>query len=801
VASKQGEEYFCITLRGIVQGVGFRPFVYRQAIRFGIAGKVWNQNGDVIIWASGKNFFDFLESVKQNNPTGSKIESITVTPVELYEMLAREESDQPRVLKPGALEGFTIADSAASGQNEPRFFPPDIAMCELCRAEIFAQKNRRVGHYFNNCIICGPRFSVLKAFPYDRANTAMGVFPLCKNCLNEYNSPEDLRFHAETVCCHQCGPTLFYKRGNELYSNNEAFAEAMRDLPGGIAIKGIGGYHLACCPYDAAAVQNLRMLKARDSKPFALMFRDIAAISRVCEISKEEEKLLISPARPIVLLKMKNNPFPWEVLGDTGGRCGCFLPYTPLQDLLLAENSAEIPCLVMTSANLSSLPMITDDQDILALTGRSLYHNREIVRGVEDSVMQIAAGKPQLIRRGRGFVPLPISVASQDIAISIENDEVERVPRLRRRRFCAMAESILDGIVYNTQLLAIGGDLKASFGLLKQQNLIQSQPFGDLEDELAFRQFEQGLADFENLFAFKPEAIVCDAHPRYFSSVLAKKIATERRIPLIPVYHHHAHIASVMAEHRLSHVLGVALDGAGYGTDGNIWGGEFLICEGRDCRRVGHLAYTKVIGADTAAKDAAKTAECYLYACGLDSIHPERAIIEAALEHNVNTIHTSSMGRLFDAVAALLAICQTNSYEGECAALLQYKAEEEEEAGIPPLDMHFDIQIENGVYVCHFRDVLQKCQLRTPGAALGFHNAASHMITEICTKICDSENIKDVALSGGVFQNSLLMEKVSTSLISSGLSVFTNGLVPPNDGGLALGQAFVGVNSRLLAQL
>jgi len=741
--------------------------VYREAKRFGIRGKVWNQNGDVVILAWGEGFNDFLESVKGNPPVGSYIESVAVAPYEAESGLF-------------VADDFVIGESFGGAQDELRFFPPDVSLCERCKGEILvglkadsstgdnlSTPDRRAGHYFNNCVTCGPRFSVLKAFPYDRVNTSMSAFPMCDSCLEEYNSPNDRRFHAETICCNDCGPVLHYRKSTAMVAESSAtsqgenknnpFAEALKDLPSGIAIKGIGGYHLACNPFDFAAVRHLRRLKARESKPFALMFRDMAAIKHICEVSSQEEALLVSPARPIVLLKMKHNPFPHEVLGGADGRCGCFLPYTPLQELLFAHS--KMPCLVMTSANLSAMPMITKESDIFSLSDRVLYHHREIIRGIEDSVVEVSAGKTCFIRRGRGYVPLPISLPS------------------------------------NIQLLATGGDLKATFGVLKSQGFIQSQPFGDLEYEAALRQFEEGIKDFKALFAIKPELIVCDAHPRYFSSIIAKELAQAQGIPLVPVYHHHAHIGSVMAEHRLSRVLGIAMDGAGYGEDGNIWGGEFLVCEEKLCRRAGHLAYTKVVGADSTAKDCAKTAECYLYANGLPHRHPDHYIIEAALKHNINSYFTSSMGRLFDAVAALTGICDTNSYEGECALRLQYKAEEEEKAKTPPLEMSFDIKHESGMHICHFRDILQKCQAGAPGAALGFHNAVSAMITDVCAKICADENIQDIALSGGVFQNAFLLEKVNADIVARGYNVFTNESVPPNDSGIALGQAFIGVQS------
>jgi len=741
MAFKQSETGYRVILRGVVQGVGFRPFVYREAIRFNIRGTVRNHDGDVEILASGGDFSGFLDSLEQNRPSGSWIDRITVSSAQPFEA-----------------NGFNVARSYGGGRDTPRFFSPDIAICDSCMAELFDGATRRAGHYFINCAVCGPRFSLLKAFPYDRANTTMETFPVCDGCLREYDTPEDPRFHAETICCNDCGPVLLYNRAGVIYEDNEAFRLAIEDLPDGIAIKGIGGYHLACSPYDAGGVWHLRSLKAREKKPFAIMFRDIATIAQICELSKAEEELLNSPARPIVLLKMKRNPFSEGVLDVSSGRCGCFLPYTALQYLLLDK----MPCLILTSANRSSSPMICDDRDILALTDRVLYHKRVILRGVEDSVMQIAADGPRFIRRGRGHVPLPVSfVNPADIS-----------------------------------LLAVGGDLKASFGLLKRQAFIQSQPLGDLENDSSFNHFKYSIEDLEELFAITPDAVVCDAHPRYFSSELAKQLSVEHSVPVIKVFHHHAHIASVMAEHRLSRVLGVAMDGAGYGEDGHIWGGEFLICEEESCHRAGHLSYTKVIGADTAARDAGQTAQCYLHAYGLSSSHPDRAVIDAALDHGINTYQTSSLGRLFDAVSYLLGISQTNSYEGECAARLQYRAEEEKKAGIIPSNMRFSIETENGMHICRFHDIITKCLTGAPGAALGFHNAVCDMITQMCVSICDEEGIIDIALSGGVFQNSMLLENVVEKLSASGFNIFTNELVPPNDGGLALGQAFVGI--RLL---
>ena len=747
MAEGQGAKYYRIVVRGIVQGVGFRPFVCREAAKYGIRGVVRNVAGEVEIMAAGSRAAEFAEGIRRDRPPNSVINSVEMTPA-----------------APFAADGFSVAESG-TGRAEPRFFPPDLALCGNCRAEIFDPENRRARHFFNSCTACGPRFSVLASFPYDRANTAMRDFPMCPDCLAEYGSPENPRFRDENACCPKCGPKLFYRRGDITYAGGEAFERALEDLPGGIAVKGVGGYHLACSPYDAEAVRRLRLLKAREKKPFALMFKDIQAVSEVCEVAPEEKKMLLSPARPIVLLKMRQDPFAREVLAGADGRCGCFLPYTALQELIMAGT----PCLVMTSANLSSAPIISGEAEIFGLTGRVLYHDREIIRSVEDSVMQYAGG-PRFIRRARGFAPLPISVDN---------------PR-------------------GAELLAAGGDLKAAFGLLRGPAFILSQYIGDLEDARTFERYEQAAADFESLFAARPEAVVCDAHPRYFSSALAGRLAAARGLPLTAVFHHHAHVASVMAEHGLSRVLGAAFDGSGYGEDGSVWGGEFLLCEEERCRRVGHLACAEIQGADSAARDAAKTAACLLYANGLPYgglpfahergvfTFPDKTAIEAALANHVNTFLTSSMGRLFDAVAALLGVCRENGYEGECAVRLQYAAEKEAKAGVKPAPMSFEPQAADGVCVFGCRDILSKCLEAKPGAALGFHAAVSEMVRRMCILARDKEHVRDVALSGGVFQNALLLEMTAERLKAAGFSVYANEAVPPNDGGLALGQAYIG---------
>ncbi|MCL2834442.1 MAG: carbamoyltransferase HypF [Treponema sp.] len=783
----QGETCAEITIRGIVQGVGFRPFVYRQALKYGIRGTVRNVSGSVVIMAAGPDIEAFAESIRQNRPPLSFIESITVRP----------QTGE------GDFADFSIIESEEkSASADLRFFPPDLALCENCRAEIFGRagiydgggtngragaadscrsvNRRRKGYWFNTCTRCGPRFSVLRAFPYDRANTSMDVFPMCPDCSAEYHSPPDIRFHAETVCCHNCGPLLYYKSEAGIFTGEEAFNRALKDLPGGIAIKGIGGYHLCCSPYDSSAVRRLRLLKAREKKPFAIMFRDLDAVAAVCEIDAAETALLTSPARPIVLLKMKAQNtcvFAHAVLNGADGRCGCFLPYTPLQELLLEH----FPCLVMTSANISSLPIIKDEEEIFSLIDRVLYHDREIVRSLEDSVAQVIGRKPSLIRRARGYTPLPIFIKNP-----------------------ASIDPITMNQASGSDILAMGGDLKAAFGLVKKNVFTLSQYFGDLENAQIFSIYENSIPDFERLFAVRPRAVVGDAHPRYLSAALASSIAAKLNAPLIKVYHHHAHAASVMAEHGLTRALAAVFDGTGYGEDGNIWGGEFLICEEGNCRRAGHLKNTEILGQDEAARDAVKTAACFLHGLGVPQIcdipQSDALLINAALDHHINTFTTSSMGRLFDAVAAILGVSAANDYEGECAVLLQYKAEEEARTGVKPADMRFIQVIENGMCVFDYRDILLKCAEQREGCALGFHLAICDMIEQMCLQTRDAQTqdgqkLNDIVLSGGVFQNAFLTGLVKSRLNNLGFSVFLNEAVPPNDGGIALGQAFVGIFS------
>ncbi|GHU88322.1 carbamoyltransferase [Clostridia bacterium] len=560
--------------------------------------------------------------------------------------------------------------------------------------------------------------------PYDRANTSMSEFPMCPDCAAEYADPADRRFHAETVCCNNCGPRL------------EDFEARAADLERGeiVMVKGIGGYHLACSVYGN--VGRLREIKGRDAKPFAVMFKNVAQVKLFCELSDEAESLLLSTARPIVLLEALNNNFKPEVLmGDN--RCGAFLPYTALHELLLERVSP----LVLTSANVSSAPILTDDRAATEFARRhgikALTHDRKILRPVEDSVAVVSAAAPyQVIRRGRGYAPLPIKLRKS-------------VP----------------------PTLAMGGDLKASFALAKGTDTYLSQCFGDLENADVFENYTREIDEFQRLLAIKPEVVICDSHPGYISSSHAHSM----NLSTVRVQHHHAHIASVMAEHDLKAAFGVAFDGTGYGDDGAVWGGEFLLCEGAKFERAAHLPYAALVGGDEAARDARKTAACYL---------KSDPILNAAVGAGLG-VQTSSMGRLFDAVSAILGVCGFNGYEGQCAIALQNSAERALKRGETPVFMEFSEKLEFGNILEQARECLPE---RVDSFALGFHIAVAGMVVRTAKLFGGG---LPVALSGGTFQNALLLRLCAEGLTREGFAVYINRDAPPNDGGLALGQAHI----------
>jgi hydrogenase maturation protein HypF len=737
-----------LTVFGVVQGVGYRPFVAEHARSRGLTGTVKNSGGLVVILVSGEDraVSDFSCFLRENGPEGAAVLQI------------REE-----ILPDLPFDSFRIIESSAAAANDfgSPVFPPDLPMCETCEKELSDPNNRRYCYPFISCASCGPRYSILKALPYDRENTAMADFPMCGPCAEEYG--EGRRRHAQTISCHDCGPQLLLRTPDgESYEKEEAFRRAAELLKCGsaLALKGVGGYQLACLPTDPEAVRRLRMLKGREKKPFAVMFPSLESVREVCVVSPQEEKLLTSSARPIVLLSEASLPYCAEVSGESRS-LGAFLPCTGLHQMLTKECGP----LVMTSANATSEPILYRDGDALDWCSPDLagvlYHTREIVAPQDDSVARVACGSVQILRRSRGYVPLPVRMK-------------DPAPH---------------------SVLAMGGDLKSSFCLFSGQNAYVSQYFGDLESSRAFRNYRDGMERMERIFGIDPDLVACDLHPGYLSSRCAREAAKGR---LIEIQHHHAHAASVMAEHGLESCIGVVFDGTGFGTDGTVWGGEFLLCRGAEFNRKGHLSRISLCGGDAAAVNASLLADCYRHALGLKSGGENFPLISAALEQRINTAESSSMGRLFDAVSAMLRIREKNTYEGECAIALENAAQEQKMRGGAAYPLFFRIvSEENGTLLLDQSDLIsQILRASEQGAsagsiALGFHEAICDASAEVCRIIRTETGENRVALSGGVFANLLLLEGCADRLKADGFEVFLNSAVPSNDGGLCLGQAWI----------
>lgn len=832
-----------IIVVGIVQGIGFRPLVYHIAQKHGVWGTVRNLGGqaEIIVQGSYECVEAFICDLRMNNNRDYEIVKMDIQEIELQEF-----------------DSFKIIESGSN--SDIAIIPPDLPTCPKCTEELFNSNDRRHKNPFISCMVCGPRYTVFESLPYDRHNTTMVDFEMCPECLSEYTSPESRRFHAQTISCDACGPYLIFEeltgeeeiivkdidkteiceveisekevfwakktgedisendisekeisgenigkagiRGESIsekdinkaeiseqdisnntadiipnvvidksYSDNSLSNEvalnkaiAILDSGGIIAIKGIGGYHFACSPFNETTVENLRKLKGREQKPFAIMFESIDNIREYCIVSEKEEEVLKSKAMPIVLLATKDNKIAFST-GKGSLYCGAFLPYTPLQILLIKSCGP----LIMTSGNISDRPIIREDREMLSIKSEYLagvlYNTRRIMRSVDDSVVKVIDSKvTQIIRRSRGYVPYPIFLSDK---------------------------------YGDKQVFAAGSDMKAAFCLYKKGNAVLSQYFGDLEEKTILDEYTNGVKDLSSLLKVSPNIVVCDMHPNYYST----RYSNSLKLPTIYVQHHHAHIASVMAEHELSEqVIGVAFDGTGYGTDGCVWGGEFLLCEGAEFKRAAHLQYASLIGGDQSTKDARKSATCFLINAGLEEyIKDERStIIKAALKNKVNTVLSSSMGRLFDAVASILDIGHENRYEGECSIKLEKEATLAHRAGEEAAKLAFEVTCENDTIEIGTKALLKEiCSLkniRSKGAlALGFHYAVSELILEVCEILRERTSVNTVALSGGVFQNTLLMEKTLGLLKKRAFRVYYNVAVPPNDGGISLGQTLIGL--------
>lgn len=735
-----------IRIYGIVQGVGFRPFVHKIVRGLSLSGTVCNTSfgAEVLLEGDERDIDAFCNAVKREAPPLALIEAVDI-----------KKSD---VLC--GFSGFNIIESE-KGEVRRTLICPDIAVCDDCLRELYDKSDRRYRYPFINCTNCGPRFTITRDIPYDRKNTTMAPFWMCPDCEKEYGDIENRRYHAQPDCCEECGPRLFFLDcdGKEL-SGDAILLARERILRGEIvAVKGLGGYHLACRADDPETVRRLRERKRRDEKPFAIMCRDVETAARFVELSEDEKSFLTSPQRPIVLLKKKEKSSFLHI--SENSRLGIMLPYTPIHHLLLGD---ELSCVVMTSANISDLPIVYKDDDALkSLAGIAdffLLHNREIHTRCDDSLMWMYDKAPYFARRSRGYVPYPITL-TREIA----------------------------------PVLACGAEQKASFTLTRGHHAFPSRHIGDLKNLETLDDFEEQTAHFENIFDTKPGLLACDMHPDYMSSAYAQERAERQKIPLVRVQHHHAHMCSCMADNGFDgECIGIIWDGTGYGTDGKIWGAEFLAGSFSGFRRLGSIRPIKLPGGDRAAKEISRIAASLLLDADLAC---EDAIAERILKSGINCPEATSMGRLFDGVSAILGIRERAAYEGQAATLLEAMADENE-SGV----YRYEITEKDGMFVFDWRKMIRgivrdKEDVRDIGKiCAAFMNTLVSFAVEMAEKIAADTGLRAVALSGGTFQNMYLLERLHTALEKAGFEVLVHHRVAANDEGISLGQALVAAHSR-----
>ena len=757
-----------ITVKGAVQGVGYRPFIAKWATKYGLKGNVKNIGAAVEILISGKeaDIASFVCLLRNEMPFGAYILSVT-----------EKEADTSLEVP----DDFSIIESKGLNLSEEiPVFLPDIGICRDCMDELLDKKNRRYAHPLISCAVCGPRFSIINRLPYDRETTTMDKFEMCPKCLDEYSNGR--RRYAQTISCHDCGPQMklvFINDNGETQElqKEEAIERAVARLKNGriIGLKGVSGYQLVCVPTESAALE-LRKIKGRENKPFAVMFSDVETASMAAHISPLEKELLESSERPIVLLKKKTD-FPFEV--DKGSRyIGAFLPSAGIHRILCDE----VGPLIVSSGNKSDSPIIYKDdlfkKTFLGEISGILYHDRDINIAQDDSVVFTVDNRcgesAQFIRRARGYAPLPFVIKGDS-------------------SFAQNKECIL----------ATGGDLKNTISFAKKDRILTTHYISDLNNDTYSMDFWNGVKrHYEELFELEPTMVVSDLHPLYASSYMADKM----KLKQLKLQHHFAHIYSVMAENGIKEALGAAFDGTGYGLDGAIWGGEFIRIKSDDPIRMGHLSYVNLVGGDKASKDAVQTMSCYIGECISTGLLDEKRVLMdskikmmmAAQKIGAGSFKSSSMGRLFDAVASLLEICSYNTYEGECAVNLEKYAHsfvEEDNGAYPEFEFKkknegdelvFDqISLFKDIYMCYNTKAYD-----TKAIAYGFHMAIVKMIKEAFEALRGEIGIDTVCLSGGVFNNRIILGKSIETLSDIGFKVYWNKKVPLGDGGISLGQAY-----------
>ena len=757
-----------IRVYGIVQGVGFRPTVSRHATASGITGTVCNKGPYVEIYAQGASsqVDTFVGLLRTQPPRRAAILKLDVRPAD----------DAP------AFADFAIIESEKT--KGEAFVSPDIAICDDCVRELFDPNDRRYLHPFINCTCCGPRLTILDALPYDRERTSMSVFPMCPTCAAEYYSPKTRRYDAQPVCCNDCGPTTYLLDRPE--RGRAAITEARRIIAAGgiVAIKGIGGFHLCCDATSDAAVQLLRERKRRSAKPFAVMARNLAAAQRECLVSATAEEILSGHQKPILLLPKRTGGSVCEAVAPDNPKLGIMLPYAPLQLLIFDYNDGiQMPdCLVMTSANESGAPICRDDDDARRELGNLcdaiLSHDRLIRVRADDTVMDLFEDKPYMVRRSRGWAPLPFILSGGNAR----------------------------------GILAVGGELKNAFCLASGEMYYPSAYVGDLGDVRTVEALSETIGRMETLLEITPQVVACDLHPGYNSTMLARRIADEHGLELVPVQHHYAHVASCMAENDYAGpVIGVSFDGTGYGTDGTIWGGEVLLSTYEGFERLAHIAAFPQPGGDASAREGWRIATAMLCAqrgaadarvtaerLGLCAAN-EAQVIGTMIARGLNTVTSTSAGRLFDAVSAVLGIRRASSFEGEAATQLQFAAERCAADARPTQVLRPDecLRREDGTFVLATDTLFARIvEGRLAGEsverlAYAFHLGLVELVEAACQAVREETSVTTVALTGGCYQNTLLLALCAARLREQGFVVLTHSLVPPNDGGIALGQAVV----------
>ena len=745
------------SITGIVQGVGFRPFVYAQAVQNHLTGWVRNTSSGVEIEINGtaQAVQAFSDALRHAPPPLSRIDKISESPC------------QP--------DGYTQFDIIASQPRPGDFIPisPDVTLCEDCAAELFDPADRRFRYPFINCTNCGPRFTIIKDTPYDRPQTTMAGFTMCPDCQSEYENPLDRRFHAQPTACPVCGPQIWFEANGEILSRKEDALQTARVwLQQGriLAIKGLGGYHLACDASSPEAVTELRSRKKRSDKPFALMSYDLAHIQRHCRITTDEEQLLTSRQHPIVILNRLPDSSVVEAVAPQQKTLGFMLPYTPLHLLLLEPAPGFPDVLVMTSGNLSEEPIAFLDEDAMQrlspIADGFLLHDRPIHMRVDDSVARVFTTGPQILRRARGYAPDPVQLP-------------ESLP----------------------PILAAGAELKNTFCLSRDKYAFLSHHIGDLENYETLLSFEKGIKHYENLFRITPQTIAVDMHPNYLATRYGIQHANEEGLHLVRVQHHHAHLAACLADNGWTSdksVIGLIYDGTGYGPDGTIWGGEILLGGYADYQRIYHLATAPLPGGDISVRKPARMALAHLWQSGLDwdlDLAPvqtlcsqERSLLRSQLENHINTPLTTSMGRLFDAAAALAGVRQEVNYEGQAAIEFEALADPDETGTYP-----FQVEEDSISSTPLWQAMLTDIQANTPPAILSarFHNGVAALSHQLCMAIRTETGCNTVALSGGVWQNQYLLDRTISLLTDSNFNILLHKQVPTNDGGLALGQLLI----------